>query len=446
MKVCILGFGLEGTSAINYYLKRGANIFVYDQKPYTQFSRTLIEELVEKGVRFDFGQEELGNFDFDLCLRSPGIPFEGALITSVKDQQIPITSTTKIFFDLCPCPIVGITGSKGKGTTASLIFEMAKKSGRDVYLGGNIGTPPLDFLEKLTKDSLVILELSSFQLEDLGVSPHIAVILMTTQDHLEVHLSVEAYLKAKTGIVSHQTEEDFAIVNVNYPGSQFIGSYSKGKHFGISTKMAQKDGCFIEDNQVVVSFKGKVSKITDTKDIFLPGEHNLENVCAASMVTKILGVSNQIIAQVLKEFKGLPHRLEFIREVMGVRYFDDSFATNPDPTMAAIRAFKSPKILILGGSPKTSDFSELGKLISTEPTIKAIIGIGVEWPRIKSKIENLNLKVVEGCKNMEEVVKASREIGSRGDVVLLSPACASFDMFKNYKERGDQFKKYVNEI
>ncbi len=270
---------------------------------------------------------------------------------------------------------------------------------------------------------------------------------MTSEDHLEVHLTVENYLRAKFGISRYQTKDDLVVSNVDYPGSQLIASHSKGKHFGISTKNPQKEGCFIDMGQVVVSLQGKVESIINTQDIFIPGEHNLENACAATMAAKLIGIPNQIIAQVLAQFKGLSHRLEFVREVGGVRYFDDSFATSPDPTIAAIKAFKSPKILILGGSFKNSDFTSLGKLISQDQSVQGIIGIGLEWPRIKKTLGNSKtIKMVEGCTSMEEVVKEASKIAKPGDVVVLSPSCASFDMFKNYKDRGEQFKKYVGEI
>ena len=322
---------------------------------------------------------------------------------------------------------------------------MLKKQGFSAYLGGNIGVPPFEFLDKLNVHSKVVLELSSFQLTDITKSPHIAVLLMTTSEHLNYHSSIEEYIEAKRNILRFQTQKDFAIVNRDYPASNESDIYTNAKVFYVSTERNGYEGCFIKENAVFLKLNGKEDKIIDVSEILLPGIHNLENVCAAVLAATLSGVSKENITSVLKTFKGLEHRLELIATINGVKYYDDSFSTTPETAIAAINAFKSPEILILGGSSKNSDFKTLGEVISKSQNIKAIIGVGKEWQRIKSAIRNPQSVIyfIEGADSMAKIVAAASKIAVKGDVVLLSPACASFDMFKNYKDRGEQFKNEV---
>ncbi|MBI3070322.1 MAG: UDP-N-acetylmuramoyl-L-alanine--D-glutamate ligase, partial [Candidatus Levybacteria bacterium] len=297
-----------------------------------------------------------------------------------------------------------------------------------------------------------------------------------TSEHLDYHKDVYEYVEAKRNLLRFQTASDFAILNKDYPASRESDTEIKGKVFWVSRE-GIAEGCFVRGKKIIVrgaevahknflvphsqtarhansenfvgSLRTKDIEIIGIKDILLPGAHNLENVRAAVMAATLAGVSKRNIVSVLKTFKGLPHRLELVREVGGVRYYDDSFSTTPETAIAAIQAFKNPEILILGGSSKGSDFTELGRIISETKNIKTIIGIGVEWPKIKLKItkacrfaiKNEKLKIIEGLKDMRSIVRKAKELTEAGDVVLLSPACASFDMFKNYKDRGEQFKK-----
>lgn len=424
-KIAVIGAGIEGLSSEKLLKNKGAIVTVLDQKQ---------------------GDDYLNGLDkYDLVVRSPGVKIT-TLTSHVSLDKI--TSQTKLFFDLCPCKIIGVTGTKGKGTTASLIYEMLKKQNFDAYLGGNIGEPPLNFLGRLNTHSIVVLELSSFQLIDLTKSPHIAIMLMTTSEHLDWHKSVEEYVDAKRNIVRFQTEKDFLIVNRDYPASNESDILTKGKAYYVSTERNGYEGCFIKSGFVDLNKDGIEEKIIDTSQILLPGKHNLENVCSAVMAATLSGVSKENIVSVLKTFKGLVHRIELVVTINGVKYYDDSFSTTPETAIAAIRAFKNPEILILGGSSKNSNFEELGQVISSAENIKAIIGVGVEWPKIKEQLSNISSGVllIEGADNMEKIVKAASKLAVPGDVVLLSPACASFDMFKNYKDRGEQFKKEVVQL
>jgi len=421
-KIAVLGEGIEGQSSAKFLKEIGAEVIILDEKD---------------------DKDYLQNLDqYDLIIRSPGIH-----LNKLKTKT-EVTSQTKLFFDLCPCQIIGVTGTKGKGTTSSLIYEMLKKEGRDVYLGGNIGMPPLEFLDKLSPQSIVVLELSSFQLLDLDKSPFIAVILMITSEHLNYHNDLSEYISAKRNILKFQEEGDFAVINRDYPASHESDVETNGKVLYVSREREGYDGCFVSKNQITVQIKGSSYPLLSTDEILLPGKHNLENVCAAVMAATLAGVWKENIVSVLKTFKGLEHRLELAQTVKGVRYYDDSFSTTPETAIAAIEAFKDPEILILGGSSKGSDFTELGKVISSHTNIKAIIGIGVEWEKIKSQILSPKSQIVfiEGAEDMKQIVLAASKIAKEGDVVLLSPACASFDMFKNYKDRGEQFKNQVQQL
>jgi UDP-N-acetylmuramoylalanine--D-glutamate ligase len=277
---------------------------------------------------------------------------------------------------------------------------------------------------------------------------------MTTSEHLDYHKNIHEYVDAKRNILRFQSASDAAIVNKDYPASNESKVHTQGKVFQVSRIASVQNGCFVENGKITVRVRnsGRLptisTEIINVKDILLPGKHNLENVCAAVMAALLSGVSKENIVAVLKTFKGLEHRLELIRQMNGVRFYDDSFSTIPETTIAAIEAFKNPEILILGGSSKNSDFKELGRVISEAQNIKAIIGIGVEWPRIKKSIgyQVSGIKYVESCKNMREIVQKAHQLAKPGDVVLLSPACASFDMFKNYKDRGDQFKEEIKKL
>ena len=428
-KIAVIGEGIEGKSSAEFLKRHGARVEIRDKK------------------QGDDYLEDLNRFDF--VIRSPGVHINKVRGSKFEVQSSKITSQTKLFFDLSPTKnIIGVTGTKGKGTTSSLIYEMLKADGRDAYLGGNIGVPPFDFLEKLNQDSWVVLEISSFQLQDLDKSPHVAVMLMVTSEHLDYHKDITEYIEAKRNILSHQKQGDFAIINRDYLVSNESDVKTEAKVYYISREREVEEGCFALGNQVILRIKGNDIPLVDTRELLLRGDHNHENVCAASLVAYLAGVKAGTITQVLKLFKGLEHRLELVNKINDVEYYNDSFSTTPETAIAAIKSFKNPEILILGGSSKNSDFTELGQVIGDAENIKAIIGIGEEWERMKAQfpISNFQFPIIEGATTMEQIVKAASKIAVPGDVVLLSPACASFGMFQNYKDRGNQFKQEVKKL
>ena len=444
-KVAVIGAGIEGTSTLKYLSKYKTQTFLLEQKDEWKIdaeTRKLTESL---NTRLSFGKNYLDALEkFDVIFRSPSVRPDLPQLVQAKKSGALITSQTKLFFDLCKAPIIGITGTKGKGTTSSLLYEMLGVSGRKVFLAGNIGNPPLEVVEQITENSLVILELSSFQLIDLEKSPNIAVVLMVTSEHLDWHKNTDEYINAKKKIVENQNEKDTAVISNDYPMSKKIGEAANGQKYYFSTKSEIANGAYYKEGKIVLNTKDKIEQI-DITGTSLLGMHNLQNICAAALVAKLLDLTKNEIEKGIVGFKGLPHRLEFVRQVNEVRYYNDSASTIPETAIAAINAFKQPKVLILGGSSKNSDFSTLGKVI-VDSNVSTLILIGQEANRIKDVVASAGFSglLVEGLRDMKEIVTKASEVAKTGEVVVLSPACASFGIFKNYQDRGEQFKKAVN--
>ena len=422
-KVAVIGFGIEGKDAIKHLLEAGASITLFDKKEETELD---FSDIDKTKIKLICGENYLkdGFKDFDYIVRSPGVyPYLQELINA-KNEGTIITSAVKIFFDECPGKIIGVTGTKGKGTTSTLIYEILKADGKDVYLSGNIGKPSLELLSKLNKDSWVVMELSSFQLMDMDISPNIAVVLNITEDHMDWHKNRNEYIEAKKNIVNFQKENDFAIINGEYETPKTFGSLGEGKKI------------FFTKNSLDEKYK---------RNLLLKGEHNLENIAAAVEVAKAIGINEVTILSTVKSFKGLEHRLELVTEIDGVFYYNDSFATGPQPTIAAVNSFTEDETLILGGSDKGLSYQELGEVINSAKNIKNIILVGETGPMIEKYLNsNLQFTIYSLQKtNMKEIVNKAKEITPKGGVVILSPAAASFDMFKNYKDRGNQFKEVV---
>lgn len=463
-KIAIVGYGVEGRACADYFEKKGYNITVCDQK-YSGPLKSPTQKLRS-------GADYLKNLhEFDLVFRSPGVPY---LLKEFKPVREKLTSLTKYFFENCPCPIVGVTGTKGKGTTATLIYEMLKdtKKGK-VFLGGNIGTPPLTFLDALKPDDTVILELSSFQLEDMTQSPHVAVVLGITPDHLDHHQNFDEYVTAKKNIVKFQKKSDFAVIDMdNAVSARFAeaGVTAAKKLFVSSAKSTitkNTAGAFVKVSSLVIK-RGATGMIFGERGaVGLIGEHNIKNLLAAAAATELLGAPIEAITKVSREFRGLPHRLQLVRDIDGARYYDDSASTNPETTIAALRAFHQPTILIVGGSDKNVSFQPLGDEIARRLNVKTVVLMGQTKGKIESAVEmscaQEQKRIVENlmregqpvrhrdipleliaAESYQEAFMVARLLAQPGDVVLLSPGCASFDMFTDYKERGEIFNNFVN--
>lgn len=447
-KIAIVGLSVEGLDSVGFFLSEGAIITCLDRRTNFELGETFTK-LMSLGVAFQLGDSYLSNLDqFDLIVRTPGISSQMPDFAQHKNK---LTSQTKLFFDLCAGATIGVTGTKGKGTTASLIAAMLVASGKKTYLGGNVGTPLLSKVRSISDNDSVVLELSSFQLEDLTQSPHITVVLPITQDHLanfdplatNYHENLRAYVAAKSSIVRFQTRNDFLIVNADNETSASFARESKAIKYFVSRKI-QTDA-YVEHAAVFVKWQGTAHKICSKDEVILRGEHNLENIAAASIAALVAGCSFEAIRKASLEFKGLPHRLEFVGKINGISFYDDSFSTVPETTIAAVKSFDNPIILIVGGSEKRSDFTQMGRVIE-QSQVKVLIAIGQMTGRIVDCVKNAGFtrKIITGLTTMKQIVRAATKLAKPRDVVLLSPACASFDMFKNYKERGDQFAHEVS--
>jgi len=444
-QIAVLGLGIEGRDVCEYLLKQGArNITVFDRKTAVELGQIYKRFKSLKNLEFKLGQNYLkdGLVDFDIIFRSPAFKLSMPEIVEAEKAGATISSATKLFFDFCPAKIIGVTGTKGKGTTATLIYRILKKAKKKVFLAGNIGEPMLTLLPKLRKEDLVVLELSSFQLIDMTKSPHLAIVLFVSSEHLDYHQNTQEYIEAKSNIVRHQKSSDFAILNADNPTSSSFASLTPAKIYCFS-RSRKVNGGYVEADKIFLFDKliGKIGKLK------LRGAHNWDNVCAAITASRLVGVDIDPIKKTVFSFSGLEHRLELVRRYKGVSFYNDSFSTTPETAIAAIRAFKEPIILIAGGSEKGSDYTELGKEI-THSSVKCLILIGQMAERIKKAAleEGYKGKIIFQLGEMKEIVRKAFAEAKTGEVVLLSPACASFDMFKNYKDRGRQFKKYVRSL
>ena len=442
MKIALIGFGLEAKSAYDYFksIDQNNTFEIYDEN-----LKSKIE--LPNGVKFFGDFHDFSKIQADLIVRTP------AVNPSRLPKNTKITSVTNLFFEKCPAPIIGVTGSKGKGTVSSFIVEILRAAGLRVHLVGNIGLPALNELSKIKKDDAVIYELSSFQLWDAQKSPHIAILNNLEVDHLDVHNGFEDYVAAKMNIAKNQTENDFFIFNAENPivlknvenlKSQLKAELQPFQNYNLA---------HIQENY----FLWGDEALFETDILKIPGEHNQKNACAAMIATfDFLRKKGFEIEEIfdfwregLSKFTGLPHRLKFVREFEGVRFYDDSIATTPGSAIAALNSFEKPKILILGGSNKGADLSELIEKITKMPEqeLRKVILMGAESKKLSQKLTlsgfgrfmNLGTKT-----NMQEVVKTAFENAQSGDVVILSPAHASFDMFKSYVDRGEQFVENVN--
>ena len=425
-----------------------AEFLVADERPTDKLPA------IPDGVKLISGKnvfsEQLG--DADLVVRTASLPPRN-IKTSGK-----IWSATNEFFDKCSAPIIGITGTKGKGTTCSLIVSILRAAGQTVHLVGNIGVPALDVLPKIKKTDIVVYELSSFQLWDLEKSPHIAVVLMIEPDHLNVHTDFADYLNAKKNIRRHQRLGDVCLYHPTNKYSREVADtpldelLDKGDDHGDTLDFAQRYA-IPDDDQVYVQdgyFCVQNRQICSTSHLRLPGAHNLENACAAmSAVTELpITVANEQFAAGLESFTGLPHRLKFVAEKNGVKYYDDSISTTPGSAIAALKAFTEPKILILGGSDKGADYTELAQEIARQQ-MRAVIVNGANASEIAEILrkENVSCQIMQlEMATMPMVVETAAGLVQPGDVVILSPAAASFDMFKSYNDRGEQFVAAVKAL
>jgi UDP-N-acetylmuramoylalanine--D-glutamate ligase len=436
VKIAILGYGLQGQSVYEYYRGQGHEITVCD--------KDIVENLPED-VDSQFGESYLNALDrFDLIYRSPSIHPSEIINSAGTSILSKVTTNTNEFMSLCPTKnIIGVTGTKGKGTTSTLIAKMLEASGLRVHLGGNIGIPPLDLLrEDIKAEDWVVLELANFQLIDLKTSPHIAVCLLIEPEHLDWHSDVDEYYEAKTQLFRQQKAEDLAIYYAKNENSKRIASTSPGKlipYYAVPGALVAGSHITIDGIPVI--------RIGELK---LIGKHNWQNVCAAVTAVWQIYKDAESLASVLRDFSGLPFRLELIKQVSGVSYYDDSFASAPPATIAAIEALSVPKVLIIGGKDRGLDLNELISSIGDHAKdIRKVLVIGASAERISKELEDVSFNNFEAIKpetTMAGIVTRASQVAQSGDAVLLSPGFPSFDGFKNFEDRGLQFNQAVDSL
>lgn len=433
MKVAIVGFEREGRSALEYWRKRGHEITICDQDADKEIPFEIDRQL---------GPEYLNRLDrFDLIVRTAGLAPE-IILAENPGVESKITTVINEFLRVCPTRnTIGVTGTKGKGTTTTLIKEMLVAGGRQVFLGGNIGNSPLDFLDQVTPDAWVVLELSSFQLTDLKHSPSIAVCLMISPEHLDWHKTMDDYIDAKSNLFRHQTEKDIAVYYARNDISKTIASHSKG----LKIPYFAHPGASVEAGAITIANE----EVCAVNDLKLLGEHNWQNVCAALTVVWQITQDLKAIRSVLTTFSGLEHRLEFVRELRGVRYYNDTFATGPHATEAAIDAIPGTKVLILGGFDRNLPLDSLVHVIQErQSSIRGLLLIGQSAKRLSEALDKVGVTnyQLSTAESMLQIVAEAGNIAHEGDAVVLSPGFASFDMFKNFEQRGILYKRAVNNL
>jgi len=426
MNVAVAGYGMEGKVSVAYWLLKGAQVTVLDEKEVADLpdSATVVT-----------GPHAFDNLEtYDMVVRT------ASLRPDKLSSARKVWSGTNEFFAECPAPIIGVTGTKGKGTTSSLIASMLRTAGKTVHLVGNIGVPALEVLPTIKAEDVVVFEMSSFQLWDLEKSPHIAVVLMIEPDHLDVHSSLDEYIDAKSHIAASQVAGDTVVYHPTNVLSERVASPGAGQKLRYAT--TEDSGVYVMSN----TFFAQGKQICETDIMQVPGAHNLENACAA--MTAVLAYDKTIsfddIATGLKKFTGLPHRLKFIREIEGVRYYDDSIATTPGSAIAALNAFSAPKVILLGGQSKGVSYDEV--IAVCKQTHATIIAIGTTGESIYEHAKAHGVPVYRVLGTMQEAVSQAAAVASRGAVVILSPASSSFDQYANYSDRGNRFIEAVERL
>ena len=448
-KVALCGIGESNFPLVDMLSKQGAHIIVCDYRTNDKIG-VIANKLIEKDIELRLGENYLSNLDVDIIFRTPGMKFYLPQLLEAREKGIVVTSEMEVFFDVCPCPIVAVTGSDGKTTTTTIISEMFKVLGKRVHIGGNIGNPLLPIVENMNSDDIAVVELSSFQLISMRKSPDIAVVTNLSPNHLDIHKDMAEYIDAKKNILLHQNAFGRVVLNNDNEITKSFSRFARGEVLSFSRKEKVKNGSWIDDNNdIYVTKNGVDFKIMNLCDIRLPGNHNLENYLAS--ITALWGiVDSSYMKHVALNFGGVEHRSEFVREVNGVRYYNDSIASSPTRTASGTLSLYDKKIiLVAGGYDKKIPFDELGPIIVDK--VKLLILMGDTAQKIENAVKAASAYMEENPKiirvsNMEEAVKAAYNNAKNGDIVSMSPACASFDLYKNFAERGNHFKQLVNNL
>ncbi|MCE1251986.1 MAG: UDP-N-acetylmuramoyl-L-alanine--D-glutamate ligase [Anaerolineae bacterium] len=452
--VLIIGAARQGLALARYLIRRGAFVTLNDKRDAADLKSAF--ESMQGYERLSWA---LGNHDSvlldgkDLLCLSGGVSIDLPVVLEARRRGLPVSNDTQIFMDEVCADVTGITGSAGKTTTTTLVGKMLKtatQAPHNAWIGGNIGQPLIEFVDQIAPDDKVLLELSSFQLELMHASPHIGAVLNITPNHLDRHGTLEAYTAAKAHILSRQKTGDVAVLNREDPGSWNLRSLVKGRliSFGMHPVPAGEEGSYCRDGQIFLKLQDSETTVLPLSLIKLRGDHNIYNVLAAVAIAGALNISGDIMRSVVERFSGVPHRLEFVREFRGSQWYNDSIATAPERTMAALHSFDEPLILLLGGRDKNLPWAELAALVHKR--VKHVLVFGESAPKILAALGGVQtgeiLQGIHPCDTLPDAVNKAASLVQTGDVVLLSPGGTSFDAFKDFEERGEQFRLWVNTL
>ena len=449
-KIAVLGIGVSNTPLIKYLSVLGADITAFDMADEERLGATL-EELKDYDVKYSLGKDYLKNLKgFDVVFRTPGIRFDIPELVSERARGAEITSEMEVFIDLCPAEIFAVTGSDGKTTTTTLIYKMLVEGGYKCWLGGNIGMPLLSKIDEVKETDKVVLELSSFQLHTMKTSPNIAVVTNLSPNHLDIHKSMDEYVDAKKNIFLYQDTADKVILNYDNAITKEFAKEARGRTVFFARCNELAKGAYLKGNTLVYNDGKQEISIVASEDIILIGDHNVENYLAA-IAAVCEHVKSDAMKKVATTFAGVEHRMELVRTLNGVMFYNDSIGTSPTRTVAGLKAFKKKVILIAGGYDKKIPYDEMGEAIVDK--VKHLVLIGATGPKIEAVLKQEVSKTGRGtdvrvciCQSLEEAVRAAYKSASEGDAIVLSPASASFDMFKNFEVRGNKFKEIVNSL
>ncbi len=447
-RVAFIGLGRSNLPLMKMFCDAGAVVFACDSREEDALGASA--DLVKSyGATLCCGKTYLDNLDVEMVFRTPGMNYNHPALVAMRNKGINVTSEMELFFDLCPCKIIAVTGSDGKTTTTTIISELLKAEGYNVHLGGNIGNSLMPEIYQIKPEDFAVVELSSFQMISMSKSPFVSVVTNVAPNHLDVHKDMDEYIDAKRNIVKFQTEDNYTVLNLDNDISASFAASTSAKVLNFSRKSDVEAGTYISDNAIYYRNNGTDELVLDIKDIVIPGLHNVENYMAAISATRQF-VSVETIKKVAQTFTGVKHRAQLVRTLDGVRYYNDSIASSPTRTACGMLSlFDDKLILICGGYDKNIPYAPLGPVICAK--VKTLILLGATGPKIEAAVKESseyseNNPVIIYAESMEDAVSKARNIASYGDIVALSPASASFDMYKDFEARGEHFMSIVNNL
>ena len=448
-KVAVIGLGVSNLPLLEYLYNKKAQVTVFDERTLEEIPEETINKINTYEFDTFFGKNCLENLNgFNVIFRSPSCLPTRPELQKEADRGAIVTTEVEMLMEMCPCKIIGVTGSDGKTTTTSLINAILQHAGYKTFLGGNIGTPLFTKLPEMEPNDIVVLELSSFQLMNMNISPDIAVITNITPNHLNIHKDYQEYIDAKKCIFKNQKENGILILNYDNDITRECSKEANGKVIFFSSKTKLDSGFIVDDDIIKECNDGIRKHILNTDEVILRGNHNFQNIATALAATKTL-VDTDVAVEAIKKFRPVEHRIEFVREIDGVKWYNDSASSSPTRTISGLNAFKENIILIAGGYDKNLEYEPLAKPVIDKVSTLILIGQTAEkiYDVVKNESEKENKKInINMCDTLEQTIEIAKKSAKKGDVVLFSPASASFDMFKNFVDRGNKFKDLVNKI